>query len=84
MNLNQGVSCQICSLQRNPTNIVLRESRLLKGYKMMVCRSCDARNLEPRHLIIIVGRQKGYQHVLEYIEEHRYIGEPITAKELLK
>ena len=84
MNPSQGVSCQVCRVQRKPGNIHSRESKLLKGHKILVCNLCEQRGYEPRHLIILIGRKEGYKSVLEYIEGNRYVGAPITAKELLK
>jgi hypothetical protein len=50
---------------------------------LFLCNDCLKGNKEPRFLIILVGRTKGTQAVLDYVKNHRYHGEPILASELL-
>lgn len=83
-NLIQGVSCEICQLQRLPGEIHARESRLLPGTKLLVCNVCEEDKKEPRSFIIIVARTSGPASVRDYIKNHRYEGKTITAKEILK
>lgn len=80
----QGVSCQVCGKQRVPGQIHPRESRLLKGTTILICNSCEASKKEPRSYIILVGRLRGLESVLDYIKNERYVGRPIEAKEILK
>jgi hypothetical protein len=82
--LVQGVSCEICHKQRIPGEIHLRQSKLINT-KLLICNSCHEKGLEPRSFIVIVAKKHGnIQAVADYIKNHRYLGEQITAKEILK
>lgn len=78
-----GVSCEVCGKQRKPGLIHARESKLLRGQKLMMCTVCESEGKEPRWLIIIVARTRGPGAVTEYIKHHRYSGDPIKAKEIV-
>jgi hypothetical protein len=39
---------------------------------------------EPRFAIVIYGRENGFESIRKYIKDHRYVGDPITARELVK
>lgn len=80
----QGVSCEVCNKQRAPGEITPRESKLLKGTTLLICSKCESGKKEPRSFIIIVARTKGFSAVAEYIKHHRYEGEVISAKEIVK
>jgi hypothetical protein len=81
--MTQGVSCEVCNIQRAPGEIHPRESRLLKGTTLLICNKCDARKMEPRSFVIIVARTKGMDFVLDYIKNERYVGRTIEAKEIM-
>lgn len=51
---------------------------------LYLCDSCANANLEPRHIVIIAGRSKGIDFVREYIVQHKYLGEEISAQELVR
>lgn len=51
---------------------------------LYLCNDCVKSKMEPRWLIILAGRQSGAESVAEYVKAHRYIGEDILAKELIK
>lgn len=80
----QGVSCEVCNKQRAAGEISPRESRLLKGTTLLVCNRCEAEKKEPRAFIIIVARTRGFAAVVEYIKHHRYEGQTIAAREIIK
>ena len=48
-----------------------------------MCEACVASKLEPRWAIILCGRQNGSDSVKELILKRKYIGNDITASELL-
>jgi ribosome-binding protein aMBF1 (putative translation factor) len=82
--LVQGVSCEICHKQRIPGEIHSRQSKLLNT-KLLVCNNCAEKGFEPRSFIVIVAKKDGnIKAVADYIKNHKYIGEQITAKEILK
>lgn len=78
---NERVVCSVCSGQRETLHP--KKSKLLKTVTLFLCNDCLKNNREPRYLIILVGRTKGPLSVLEYVKNHRYYGEEITAKEIL-
>lgn len=82
--LIQGVSCEVCGIQRAPGEIHARESQLLKGTKILICSKCESEQKEPRSFVIIVARTRGMAAVRDYINNHRYEGDTITAKQILK
>jgi hypothetical protein len=83
--LKRGVSCQVCGKQKFPGEIHSRPSKLIKGADLFICNKCETGGFEPRGFIIIVARTKGAANKLikPYIDNHRYVGDPITAKEIL-
>jgi hypothetical protein len=50
---------------------------------LLLCESCISSKFEPRWLIILAGRQQGSELVREFVLKKRYIGNEITASELL-
>jgi hypothetical protein len=48
-----------------------------------MCETCISNKLEPRWVVIIAGRQFGAETVKEHVQKKRYIGNDITASELL-
>ena len=50
---------------------------------LFMCQTCIDNKFEPKWVILIAGRQNGHESVKEFIQKRRYIGEEITASELL-
>ena len=76
--------CSSCGKQRN--ELSARKSKLMPGVPLFLCNDCIKGKLEPRYLIILVGRQKGPAAVAEYIRNARYYDaevKPILASELI-
>jgi hypothetical protein len=48
-----------------------------------MCESCINLKYEPRWTIILAGRQFGSDHVKDFIQKRKYIGQEISASELL-
>lgn len=58
-------------------------SKVLKGSQMFLCSECIENKIEPRGYLILAARERGVQFVQNWIKNHRYIGEEITARELV-
>lgn len=74
--------CSTCSKQR--AELHPRKSRLMPSVTLYLCNDCTKAKMEPRYIIILYGRANGAESVSEYIRNHRYVGAPILAKELVK
>jgi hypothetical protein len=72
--------CYSCNKSKNKLN--LRKSTLMP-INLLLCETCISDKLEPRWLIIITGRQLGSEFVRDYILKKRYLGDEISASELL-
>lgn len=55
----------------------------LVSINLLMCESCILSKFEPRWLIILAGRQQGAEVVREFVLKKKYVGEEITASELL-
>jgi hypothetical protein len=73
------IECSSCGEQRN--ELRARQSRLMPSVRLFLCSGCYDK-MEPRYIIIIVGRSDA-KKVTEYINGRRYVGEEILAKELM-
>jgi hypothetical protein len=60
-----------------------RKSSLLPFIDLFLCSKCISEKKEPRYVVILAGRQQGISYVSEYLKNHRYEGEVITAKEFV-
>lgn len=76
-----GAKCAVC--QKNKHQLRARRSKL-NQQTMFVCNTCFDRKLEPRWLIIVTGQDEGIDFVQEYLVKHRYVGDEITAVDLVK
>jgi hypothetical protein len=59
------------------------KSNLLSGVQLFLCQSCIDLKFEPRWVIILAGRQKGADHVRDYIVKNLYVGNKISAEEII-
>ncbi len=75
------MKCQSCG--KNKQSVAPRKSAIVNGATLLVCDTCKEKKFEPRHLIIIVGRSKGPAAVRDHINKRLYVGEEITASELI-
>jgi hypothetical protein len=76
----EKILCYSCNKNKNKLN--LRKSSLLP-INLLVCETCISSKLEPRWVIILSGRQFGSEYVREFIVKKRYVGNEISASELL-
>jgi len=76
----EKIFCYSCNKSKNKLN--LKRSMLLP-INLFLCQTCIDQKLEPRWVILISGRQNGHEHVKEFVQKKKYIGQEITASELL-
>jgi hypothetical protein len=72
--------CSSCKKQKH--SVEPKRSGLLPSANLFMCPSCIEQKFEPRHVIVLVGREKGVDAIREYVVKRRYVGEEITAREL--
>lgn len=77
-----GYTCDCCGEPKN--ECIPHDSKLLPGTVFIMCRSCISSGFEPRWAIIVAGRSYGHERVRKTILSHRYLGEDITYKEIVK
>ena len=76
------MNCQSCGKQR--AELQVKESKLWKKTKVLMCQTCIKSKMEPRGFVILAYRTNGDKKlVAEIIKNRRYCGEEITAKELV-
>jgi hypothetical protein len=73
--------CYSCGKQKN--ELQPQKSAILNGISLLLCLSCTEEKYEPRWCIVLAGRQNGPEYVREYIVKRRYLGNTITAEELI-
>jgi NMD protein affecting ribosome stability and mRNA decay len=76
----EKILCYSCNKSKNKLDV--KRSSLLP-INLLVCESCSSTKLEPRWVIILAGRSNGADYVKEFIIKRRYLGNEITASELL-
>lgn len=72
--------CTSCSKPK--AQLKQRKSKALPGVPMYMCQECIDNKREPRSFIVLAGRQHGYDHIAYWIKPQRYLGDPITLREL--
>lgn len=73
------MECQSCGKQK--AELLVRESKLWKKTKLLMCKTCIDKKMEPRGFVILAHR-RGID-VTDYIKNKRYCGAEITAKQLM-
>ena len=73
--------CMSCGKQRD--NLIPTNSELLPIMLLNMCKTCIRNGYEPRFVIVLKARADGINTVKTYLEEHKYVGEDITALELV-
>lgn len=73
----------ICSSCAKPKDKLIPTPSKLMPIRLYLCQSCVDRQLEPRFTIILRARtDKNLDAVADYIKDHRYLGNTITAEEV--
>ena len=55
----------------------------LMPINLLMCETCINAKLEPRWVVILAGRQNSMEHVRDFVLKRRYLGNEITASELI-
>jgi NMD protein affecting ribosome stability and mRNA decay len=76
----EKILCYSCNKSKNKLDV--KRSSLLP-INLLVCESCSSAKLEPRWVVILAGRSNGPEHVRDFIIKRKYLGNEITASELL-
>jgi len=76
----EKILCYSCNKTKNKLNV--RKSTLLP-INLLMCETCINSKFEPRWVIILAGRQNTMDYVRDFILKRRYIGNEITASELI-
>jgi hypothetical protein len=76
----EKILCYSCNKSKNKLD--MKKSTLMP-INLFMCESCSSAKLEPRWVVIIAGRANGSDHVKEFIIKKRYLGNEISASELL-
>jgi len=78
--MTEKILCYSCSKTKNKLNA--KRSNLLP-INLLMCESCINSRFEPRWVVILSGRQNGMEHVRDFVLKKRYIGNEISASELM-
>lgn len=73
--------CSVC--KKNKESITPKNSELMPSVRLFLCNECLDGGFEPRYLIVLTGRGGDMQAVRKYVKDHKYVGAPITANELM-
>lgn len=74
----------ICfSCKKNKSKLYPKNSDIIVSVTNYLCQACLDAKFEPRWLIILAGRSMGTEVIRDYIVKRRYVGEEITAQELI-
>lgn len=82
MNQKSSMVCTVC--QKHKYQLKARKSKLNPGMQMYLCNDCFVGKYEPRWLVILVGQDQGIDAVSDHLLNRRYVGEEITAVDLVK
>lgn len=74
------ILCYSCNKTKNKLNA--KRSALLP-INLLMCETCINSKFEPRWVVILAGRQYGMDYVKEFVVKRKYIGNEITASELI-
>lgn len=78
--MSEKILCYSCNKTKNKLNL---KRSLLLPINLFMCQTCIDEKFEPKWVIVVAGRQNGHESVKEFIQKRRYVGEEITASELL-
>lgn len=76
----EKILCYSCNKTKNKLNA--KRSSLLP-INLLMCETCINSKLEPRWVIVLAGRQNGMDSVKEFVVKKRYVGNDISASELI-
>lgn len=76
----EKILCYSCNKSKNKLSV---KFSVLLPISLLMCETCISSKFEPRWVIILSGRQNGAEAVREFILKRKYIGNEITASELI-
>jgi hypothetical protein len=76
----EKILCYSCNKSKNKLNA---KKSVLLPINLLMCETCINEKFEPRWVIILAGRQNGSEVVRDFVLKKKYIGNEITASELL-
>jgi hypothetical protein len=76
----EKILCYSCN--KTKAKLDLKKSSLLP-INLLMCETCINSKYEPRWVIILAGRSQGPDYVKEFIIRRRYVGNEVSASELL-
>jgi hypothetical protein len=76
----EKILCYSCNKTKNKLNV--KRSSLLP-INLLMCETCINSKFEPRWVVILTGRSQGPDSVREFVLKKKYIGNEISASELL-
>lgn len=74
------ILCYSCNKSKNKLSI---KKSVLLPINLFMCETCINAKYEPRWVIILAGRQNGMDIVRDVVLKRRYIGDEISASELM-
>lgn len=77
----EGMKCTSCNKPK--AQLKQKRSKVLPGVPMFLCADCLTNKREPRGFVVLAGREYGMDHIAYWIKNHRYLGDTITARELV-
>ena len=77
------MSDTICAACRKPKNsLVAKRSKLRPEIILLMCDTCIKMRMEPRGIVMLVGREQGAEAIKDFIRPKRYHGDPILVEDL--
>ena len=76
----EKILCYSCN--KTKAKLDVKKSALLP-INLFMCEGCINSKFEPRWVIILAGRSSGPDYVREFILKKKYVGNEISASELL-
>jgi len=74
------ILCYSCNKSKSKLNV---KKSVLFDINLLMCESCIESGFEPRWVVILSGRQNGSESVKNIILKRKYLGDEISASELL-
>lgn len=74
------ILCYSCKKTKNKLSV---KKSTLMPINLFMCDSCISDKLEPRWVVILSGRQNGIDAVRDVVTKRRYLGDVISAEELI-
>jgi hypothetical protein len=76
----EKILCYSCNKTKNKLSA---KKSVLLPINLLMCETCINDKFEPRWVIILAGRQHGSEIVRDFVLKKKYVGNDITASELL-